>query len=67
MSKHKVLIFNSFEDICEELGDRTDTTQIAFIISELITNAGLSIHPDTVLVIVNCILEVFDLPIIVIP
>ena len=41
-------------------------TEVQFIIGELLTNAGLSIHPDTVLVIVNCILEAFDKPIIVI-
>ena len=62
----ETLTFKSFEDICEELGDRSQT-EVAFIISELLTNAGLSIHPDTVLVIVNCILEALDKPIIVIP
>jgi hypothetical protein len=50
----EILVFHSFADICEQLADRSDT-DVQFIISELIQNAGLTIHPDTVAAIVACI------------
>ena len=50
----EILVFHSFADICEQLADRS-ATDVQFIISELIQNAGLTIHPDTVAAIVACI------------